>query len=263
MSAVRPAWLIARPIAHRGLHDRAQGVIENSVSAARQAIAGNYAIECDVQISADGEAMVFHDATLERLCDEKGRVDAQSAASLSRIALRGSDDAITPLPRFLELIGGRVPLIVEIKSEFAEDLKLAERTACLAAAYNGPVALKSFDPGIMAHLQKNRGTLGLSHIPLGMIAEAHFDHEEWNFLQPQEKHALANFLHWQDTQPDFLSYHVNDLPHAVPHLLRRAMGLPVMTWTVRSAEQRARAEAWADQMVFEGWLPRGGKSSYP
>ncbi len=255
MNEARPAWLIVRPIAHRGLHDRASGVIENSASAARAAIAGNFAIECDVQISADGEAMVFHDETLERLCDAQGRVDALNAHALSQINLRGSDDVITPLPRFLELIAGRVPVIIEIKSEFSGDLKLAERTAHLAAAYDGPVALKSFDPRIMAHLQKNRAPLGLSHIPLGMIAEAHYDDAEWNFLTREEKHALANFLHWQDTQPDFLSYHVNDLPHAVPHLLRRAVGLPVMTWTVRSAVQLERAALWADQVVFEGWRP--------
>ncbi len=255
MKRPAPHWLTARPIAHRGLHDRAQGVIENSTSAARAAIARNYAIECDVQISADGEAMVFHDDTLERLTDSHGRVDECSAAALSRIALRVSSDTITPLPDFLALIAGRVPLIVEIKSAMAGDTRLAERTAQIVSGYDGPLALKSFDPRIMAHLREHRDQFRIAHVPLGMVAEAHYDHAEWNGLSAEQKHALAHFLHWQETQPDFLSYSVNDLPHAVPHLLRHALGLPVMTWTVRTQEQRESAARFADQVVFEGWLP--------
>lgn len=255
MTGLHPHWLTARPIAHRGLHDRASGVIENSRSAARAAIARNYAIECDVQISGDGEAMVFHDDTLERLTETHGRFDQCDAEALSRMALRGSNDTITPLPEFLALIAGRVPLIVEIKSAMAEDMRLAERTAQIVSGYNGPLALKSFDPRIMAHLRAHREQLRIAHVPLGMVAEAHYDHAEWNGLSAERKHALAHFLHWQDTQPDFLSYSVNDLPHAVPHLLRHALGLPVMTWTVRTQEQREKAARFAEQVVFEGWLP--------
>ncbi|HPG03910.1 MAG TPA: glycerophosphodiester phosphodiesterase family protein, partial [Rhodoblastus sp.] len=105
--ALRPAWLAARPIAHRGLHDRAAGRIENSASAARAAVEHGFAIECDVQLSADGEAMVFHDFRLDRLTGESGPVRARSAAVLSRIALAGSTDGIPTLPEFLDLIGGR------------------------------------------------------------------------------------------------------------------------------------------------------------
>ena len=255
MTALRPGWLAARPIAHRGLHDRAAGIIENSTSAARAAIAGHFAIECDVQMSRDGEAMVFHDETLDRLTRDSGRVDAYDASALAQIALRGSSDCITPLPDFLNLIDARVPLIIEIKSEFTGNMKLAERTARLAAEYEGPVALKSFDPQVMTHLRCNRAALRIAQVPLGMVAEAHYHHEEWNFLDADEKRALSQCLHWQDTQPDFLSYAVNDLPHAVPHLLRTALGLPVMAWTVRTQAQHERAAIWADQIVFEGWMP--------
>lgn len=250
-----PHWLTARPIAHRGLHDRAQGVIENSASAARAAMARNYAIECDIQISADGEAMVFHDETLERLTQSHGRLDECSAATLSSTALRGSDDPITPLPTFLALIAGRVPLIVEIKSAFDGDMRLAERAAAIVSSYAGPVALKSFDPRVMAHLRRHREKLRIAHAPLGMVAQAHYDHPEWNGLSADQKHALAHFLHWQDTQPDFLSYCVDDLPHAAPYLLRQALGLPVMAWTVRTPRQSENAARWADQVVFEGCTP--------
>ena len=92
-------------------------------------------------------------------------------------------------------------------------------------------------------------------MPLGMVAEAHYTHPEWARLSGRLKQNLANFLHFDDTRPDFLSWHVNDLPHAVPFLLRRAFHMPVMTWTVRNAAQRQLAAEWADQMVFEGFVP--------
>jgi glycerophosphoryl diester phosphodiesterase len=132
-----PAWLTARPIAHRGLHDCGRGaIIENSSSAAKAAMARGYAIECDVQMSGDGEAMVFHDFTLERLTERSGRVDGLLARALQETRLRGGGDAIATLPAFLDLIGGATPLVCEIKSRFDGDLRLAERVAACAAAYD-------------------------------------------------------------------------------------------------------------------------------
>ncbi len=257
MDPVRPDWLIARPIAHRGLHGPKTGSIENSMSAARAAIAANYAIECDVQISADGEAMVFHDYLLERLTDAAGRIDARPASDLKAMTLRGSSDTIPTLREFLGCIRGRVPLVCEIKSRFDGDMRLAERAAIDVRDYAGPVCLKSFDPAVMAHLRANRARLGIAHIPLGMIAQADYSSpdDEWSQLTPAGKQSLAQFLHWSETRPDFLSWGVRDLPHATPHLLRAALGLPVMTWTVRTPEQVTVACRWADQMVFEGFRP--------
>ena len=253
--ALRPAWLTARPIAHRGLHDHAAGRIENSGSAARAAVEHGFAIECDVQLSADGEAMVFHDFRLDRLTGESGPVRARSAAVLSRIALAGSTDGIPTLPEFLDLIGGRVPLVVEIKSAFDGDFRLARRTADIVAASNAPVAIKSFDPAVIAHLRENRGALGVANTPLGIVAEADYSHGDWAALPKATQVDLANFLHYERSQPDFLSWRVRDLPHPTPYLCRTALGMPVMSWTVRTPEQRALAALWADQMVFEGFVP--------
>jgi glycerophosphoryl diester phosphodiesterase len=257
MGYVRPAWLTARPIAHRGLHNVSAGIIENSISAARAAISGGYAIECDVQPSADGEVMVFHDFTLERLTERDGRVDAFTALDLGAIKLNNSSDHIPTLREFLDTIAGRVPLVCEIKSGFDGDMRLAERAALHARDYAGPMCLKSFDPAVIAHLQANRARLGLDHIPLGMIAQADFSSpdDEWAHLSADAKRALAQFLHWSDTKPDFLSWGVRDLPHATPNLCRVALGMPVMTWAVRTPEQVVIAKRWADQMVFEGFRP--------
>lgn len=245
-----PGWLVRRPIAHRGLHDRARGTIENSPSAARAAIVRGFAIECDVQLTADGEAVVFHDFSLDRLTAASGPVAERRAGDIAGLPLNASADRIPTLGTFLDLVHGTVPLVCEVKSRFDGDMRLADRVVALAARYGGPFAIKSFDPAVVAHL---RG-LDLS-VPLGIVAEADYADPEWDGLSAERKRDLAEMLHFADTRPDFLSYNVGDLPHAVPHLCRVAIGIPVMTWTVRTSEQRQRAARWADQMVFEGFAP--------
>ena len=208
-----------------------------------------------MQITKDGEAVVFHDFTLDRLTQATGRVDALTLAELGQVAFRKTGDRIVTLAAYLAAIDGRVPLVCEIKSRFDDDFRLTDRAARLVAASKRPVALKSFDPAIIAHLQRHRDALGLAAVPLGMIAEANYVDKAWDGLTVAQKNAMANFLHYDETRPDFLSYQVNDLAGGVPFLLRRAAGLPVMTWTVRTPEQRQHAGIWADQMVFEGFVP--------
>jgi glycerophosphoryl diester phosphodiesterase len=217
-------------------------------------MASGYAIECDVQMSGDGEAMVFHDFTLERLSAQQGRVDAFTAQHLCGLRLRGGADGIATLPAFLTLLGGATPLVCEIKSRFDGDLRLAERVAACAAAYDGPLCIESFDPQVMAHLRAHGAALGIAHVPLGMVAQADYEAKdcEWSHLDAAQKRAPAQFLHFERTRPDFLSYGLRDLPHAVPHLCRVGLGMPVTIWTVRTQEQRAMALRHGDQIVFEG-----------
>jgi glycerophosphoryl diester phosphodiesterase len=245
-----PAWLVARPIAHRGLHDRANGVVENTLEAASAAIAGGYAIECDVTASADGEAMVFHDETLDRLTEARGPVAALGAERLAEIRLRHGGARIPTLAGLLGLIAGRVPLVCEIKSVFDGDLRLARRAVEVARDYAGPLAFKSFDPDIVAAL----ATLAPDR-PRGIVGEVHYDHPEWAGLSVERRHAMGNLLHFPESKPDFLSWYVRDLQFAAPQLCRRALGVPVMTWTVRTQEDRALGAAGADQIVFEGFTP--------
>jgi glycerophosphoryl diester phosphodiesterase len=245
-----PGWLVARPIAHRGLHDRSNGIVENTLAAAEAAIAANFAIECDVQGTLDGEAVVFHDHTLERLTDQKGPVRDRAAAELTRVAVAATQNRIPTLQGLLEQIGGRVPVIVEIKSRFDGDMVLTRRTAEIASRYDGPVALKSFDPGIVALLRQVAPDL-----PRGIVAEASYEDREYDVLTAETKREMANLLHFPQTEPDFVSWRVRDLPLAAPFLCRHLGRLPVMTWTVRTEEDRRRARAHADQMIFEGFLP--------
>jgi glycerophosphoryl diester phosphodiesterase len=244
-----PGWLTARPIAHRGLHVRDSGVIENTIGAAKAAIAHGFGIECDVQFTRDGEAVVFHDFTLDRLTEATGPVAGRSVAELAAIPMKGTSDRIPTLSAFLGEIGGRVPLVCEIKSSFDGDLRLTRRTAEIVASYAGPVVLKSFDPDIVTAL------IDLTDRPRGFVGENDYRHGEWDRLPAQLKHEMRNLLQLERMRPDFLSWQVKDLDTAVPFLARKGLGLPVMTWTVRTPEHRARAAAWADQMVFEGFLP--------
>jgi glycerophosphoryl diester phosphodiesterase len=245
-----PAWLTARPIAHRGLHDRAAGVLENSLSAADAAIARGFPIECDVQDTADGEAIVFHDDTLDRLTAERGPVHERRADELTRLSVGGTGDRIPTLSALLDRVAGRVGLVIEIKSRFDGAMGLTRRTCELLQAYSGPIAVKSFDPRVVAEVRRLAPAL-----PRGFLGQASYDHPDWAALDAREKFALANLLCLDEMQPDFLSWRVADLPSATPFLWRRLGGGPVTAWTVRSPEDRGRAAEHADQMVFEGFVP--------
>jgi glycerophosphoryl diester phosphodiesterase len=246
-----PSWLTATPIAHRGLHDPANGIVENTLTALDAAAARGFAIECDVQLTSDGDAVVFHDFTLERLTPESGTVAERTSAQLSELAIKGSGaDRIATLTAFLDRLAGRVPLVIEIKSRFDGDVRLAERTCRLLGGYRGPVCVKSFDPRVVAHVR--RIAPGLLR---GIVAEDNHTDPSYGRLSPDEKKAMGHLLHFEETQPHFLSWHVKDLPSGPPYLVRLVGRLPVMTWTVRTQEDRERASRYADQMVFEGFLP--------
>ncbi len=248
MSPNAPAWLVARPIAHRGLHNAGQGVVENTLGAAEAAIRGGFAIECDVQLSRDGEAMVFHDDRLGRLTRARGALAVKSVAEIQAAPFRRGGERVPTLPQLLARIAGRMPLICELKSRFDGDTRLAERVAALARQYDGPLALKSFDPAPIAYLRARHAGIA----PLGMVAQASYRGWHWRRLTATQKQACAAFLHYPETRPDFLSWSVDDLPHPTPFLLRELKGLPVMVWTVRTPKQRRVAARWADQVVFEG-----------
>jgi glycerophosphoryl diester phosphodiesterase len=243
--------LFERPIAHRGLHDAGAGIMENSKSAVLRAVEAGYGFEVDVQMSADGEAIVFHDEKLDRLTNETGPVKTRSAAELQQIALKNSahGDRIWTLAELLDEVGGRVPAIIEIKTLWDHDVRLAKRTAELLAGYSGPVAAKSFDPEMVTAFGKTA-----PDVPRGIIGYAYpSDGDEG--LPVLKRFYLRNLLHWPKTRPDFISWAVRDLEMASVRFAHYATGAPIMTWTVRTEFDQARAGLHADQMIFEGFLP--------
>lgn len=242
--------LIARPLAHRGLHDAAKGVIENTATAFAAAIAGGYGIECDVQVSADGEAMVHHDAELGRLTEGTGALAGMSAVDIRKVRFKQGGDRILTLSELCELVTGRAVLLVEIKSAFDGDLRLARRVAAVLSAYTGPAAAMSFDPAPIAAVRECAPAL-----PRGIVAERRYVHPEWQALSPATRWRLAHLLHAARTRPDFIAYNVSELPAFAPTVARSVFRKPVLTWTVRNAAERDRALRWADQIIFEGWRP--------
>lgn len=244
------AWLTARPIAHRGLHDAAAGVIENTVSAFAAAIAGGYGIETDLQISADGEAMVHHDDALGRLTEGSSRLADLTAAEIEAVRFKATSDRIMTLGELCDFVAGRAVLAIELKSHFDGDQRLAQRCAHVLAAYAGPVALMSFDPGMIELVRWIA-----PHLTRGIIAERHYADHEWDGLPPAEKRSMVALLHANRTRPHFIAYAVRDLPAAAPLIARAVFRLPLLTWTVRSEADRRTAMRWADQMIFEGWRP--------
>jgi glycerophosphoryl diester phosphodiesterase len=242
-------WLVARPLAHRGLHD-GKGIIENTASAFAAAIAGNYGIECDLQVSADGEAMVHHDGALGRLTEGSSRLDAMSAAYLRQVRHKATADRMLTLGELCDLVSSQVALVIELKSRFDGDIRLARRAAAVLSRYAGPAALMSFDPAQIAALRRTAPKL-----PRGIVAESRGHRKNQGPLMSRASSALAYCRHTSGARPQFLAYAVSDLPATIPFVAQTLLGLPLLTWTVRTSEDRERAARWADQMIFEGFLP--------
>lgn len=250
-----PGWLIERPIAHRGLHDRARGIVENTCGAAEAAIAAGYAVEVDLRVSADGEAMVFHDATLERLTEATGPVASRPARELQRLAFRDTSERMSTLGELLEHVADRAVLVLEVKSEWDDVGPLERRVAALLAAYRGRAAAMSFDPRSVSALR----TLAPALVR-GLVAERFAGPGNRPGLTRLQRFRMRHLLTAFTVAPHFIAYDVRALPTLATQTAR-ALGLPVLTWTVRSEGERAVAERWADQMIFEGWRPETTASS--
>src|SRR5512145_1524597 len=181
-------WL-KRPIAHRGLHDDAEGVVENSASAIEAAIAKDYAVEVDLQCAAQATPIVFHDRTLDRLTAERGAVADRDAAALCAIPLRDSEDRILSLDGLLGIVDGRVPLVIEVKSTWSDDHAYERNIAATLAPYKGHVAVMSFDPDCVAAFRDAAPAL-----PRGLIGERFEDKRHWSELSALRRFAMRHLL---------------------------------------------------------------------
>ncbi len=243
-------WLTARPIAHRGLHDAPSGAIENTAAAFSAAIAGGYGMETDLQISADGEAMVHHDDALGRLTEGSGRLAEMTAADIKAVRFKASTARILTLGELCDLVAGQAPLLLELKSRFDGDLRVAKRTVEVLSGYSGPAAVMSFDPDLIEAVR-----LAAPVVTRGIVAEWRYSDSEWDSLSNAQRRSLTWLLHAPKSRPQFLAYSVKDLPAAPLLLARTFFGLPLLTWTVRTEGDRKLATRWADQIIFEGWRP--------
>lgn len=238
------------PLAHRAYHDRSQGRPENSRAAIRSAIAQGYGIEIDLQLSADGAAMVFHDYDLARLTGQPGPLRRRSAAELQAIALAGGDgETIPTLAEILELVVGAVPLLIELKDQdgaMGPDIGPLEAAAAGAlAGYDGPVAVMSFNPHSVAEMARLA-----PGVPRGLTTCA-FDPEDWP-LDPETCARLREIPDIDRVRASFISHQASDLGSARVRELRKG-GLAVLCWTIRSPEEEAEARKVAHNITFEGY----------
>lgn len=230
------SWLTRRPIAHRGFHDLNRVRWENTLSAFDAAVERDYAIECDVHLSADGVPVVFHDNVLNRLAGRDGFVHDLTAAELAQLRIGGTQDHVPTLAEMLARIGGRVPLVIELKGVEGKDGGLVAAVAKALQDYRGKAAIMSFD-----HWLVRRFAADAPGIPAGLTAEG-------RTMADLEAHfsMLAHPI-------SFVSFSVLDLPNPFVAFVRDRLAMPVITWTVRNEETRAATFAHADQMTFEGF----------
>ncbi len=247
-----------RPIAHRGLHGTpGGGAVENTLPAFRAAIAHGYGIECDLRPGKGGLPLVFHDETLDRLVAGSGEVARLDQRDIAGLAFKGDPAARIPtFAALCELVAARVPMLVEIKSEWAPpDGAFLAAVAAIAASYRGALALMSFDPAVMTVLRELA-----PQVPRGIVSGNYLragdgdDHWWPDKLDRARAERLTHLLESGPVEPSFYSYDVRALPTPVTRYVRDVQGLPIFTWTVRTADDLATTAACADAPTFEGFL---------
>ncbi|MCF6234335.1 MAG: phosphodiesterase [Rhodobacteraceae bacterium] len=251
MNPPPPEPLIKLPIAHRALHDVAEGRLENSRAAIRAAIVAGVGIEIDLQLSRDHCAVVFHDHDLDRLTNELGAVRLRSAAELSKITLKGGNgETIPTLVDVLELVAGRIPMLIELKDQDGDmgpDVGALEAaTVAALKTYQGPVAVMSLNPHSVAELARLAPDL-----PRGLVTKS-YDADKLPLSRETCDH-LREIPDFDRVGASFISHEVSDLTRPRVLELRRA-GVPVLCWTVHSPEADAMARRNADNVTFEGYL---------
>lgn len=236
------------PITHRGLH--VPGVPENSLAAARAAIEAGYGIECDIQPGPDGEPLVFHDYQLHRLTGAQGFIAATDAATLAGLRLMGTDEPVPTLRQFLDLIAGRVPLLIEIKDQDGacgpNVGTLSARVAEALAGYDGPVAVMSFNPHMIAAFHE-----AAPDVAVGLTTCA-FVEKDWARVPPARRDELAAIADYDAVGACFISHDKDDLDNPRVDALRAA-GAGILTWTIRSEAEDQAARRIAQNVTFEGY----------
>lgn len=245
-------WLLSGPIAHRGLFDTEAGIPENSLAAFRRAADAGIPFELDVQIARDGTLVIAHDATLVRMTGVERRVADLDRDDVRRLRLRagGCDEPLPTLPQALEVVDGRVPVVVDVRRWGMDAGSRLERgVAAVVRGCSGPLAVQSFDPLAVHRLRRL-----LRDRPVGQISGA---------LRSAGRAAAwvgRTMATNAVTAPDFIAYELEMLPSRYATFWRRR-GLPLIAWTAGSPEDEARAARLADNFFFDGYLPAAYRSA--
>ncbi|MCP5382632.1 MAG: glycerophosphodiester phosphodiesterase [Kordiimonadaceae bacterium] len=235
------SWLAKTSYAHRGLHGPKTGFVENSLSAFKEAAERGFGIELDVLLSRDNIAMVIHDTELNRLTAHKGSTKDYNAEELSRITLSNSKDTIPTLQHVLSQIGAKTRILIEIKGDQGHFHQIAEAVWSAIRYYPDDIAIMSFYPEIIKYFKAY-----YPGVPRGLVATT-LDDEQLpkEYLNPDKQQRLIKSL-----DVDFIAYDIRTLPNKVTRYCRNH-NIPVLTWTVRTDEDRIKAKDYTDNIIFE------------
>lgn len=231
-------WLTATPIAHRALHDGNKRCFENSLQAIQAAIDAGYSIEVDIQFANDGVPVVFHDESLNRLTKHEADTRSLNSVELGRIKLGGTADYIPTLKELLDLVDGKVGLVIELKGIEGKDAGFMKSVLDVVSSYKGKIALMSFDHWLLEDLRK----LNCPY-PVGLVAYGK-DNEQF------EIHKMAVGRH----KVDFVSYNISEIPNAFTDQIKKD-DIPLICWTVRDQKTADKAYQFCGQITFEGFIP--------
>ena len=226
-------FLVGAKIAHRGKFDNKAGVPENSLVAFRRAVKAGVAIELDVHLTRDGKVVVFHDAGLRRMTGKKGKITKLNFLEIRELRLKGTEEKIPELREVLEIVGGEVPIIIEVKFDRMPG-KLERELVKILDKYKGEFAVKSFSPATMRWFYRHR-----PKYVRGLLV----GHEVVEFLVTR-----MIFMRW--VKPEFLSVNYKFYKSRKIQKVRRRM--PVVAWTIRSKKAMKKAKG-----RFDGWIVEG------
>ncbi|UCF06174.1 MAG: glycerophosphodiester phosphodiesterase [bacterium] len=238
------SWLLKQPIAHRGYHSGDHACPENSIAACERAIEKEFAIEIDIQSTADDRLVVFHDDNILRMTGIDGAVRSMEAGRLCSFRLLGSDETIPLLVDVLELVGDRVPLLIEIKNRGRVGA-MERRLLQLLLHYQGRIAVQSFNPFSIRWFR-----IHAPRIERGLVS-GDFRHEPIAWYR---KLILKHLLLSNICCPHFINYDIQSLPNRATDRHRR-LGISIIGWTARSMEEYMRARQLCENVVFEGFDP--------
>lgn len=229
-------------IAHRGLHSIENGIPENSMEAFILAAAKGYGIETDLRLTADGEIVLFHDNTLKRMCGIEKNVDEFTLEELRNFGLGGTDHKIPTLKEFLNMVDGRVMLVLELKCTDKDCEKLCIKANEILSKYKGDYCIESFYPGAVRWYKNNR-----KDIMRGQLAMPYKGNDT---LKKIAARFMANVL----SRPDFSAFDVSAVNNPF-FVLQRLLGACPVGWTVKSEEELEKVKKYCDAYIFEGFEP--------
>lgn len=250
--AIMPGWKHRRIqsdtvyYAHRGLHDNHSDAPENTLPAFERACEAGYGIEMDLQLTKDGQVVVFHDFALKRICSVEGQVSDYTYQELQKFPVCGTEQRIPLFRDVLKLVNGRVPLIIELKYKDFNNRICVEADKFLQE-YHGAYCIESFQPWALIWYRRHRPEICRGQLSMN------FQRQEGHYGPDKlvVRHLLTNFL----TRPDFIAYDMRDKEAVSKNLCRRLFGCPSVAWTVRSRQQLERCRPYYDSFIFEGFMP--------